>query len=508
MALSLALALLRAASGNVMEQSARASRESPQSWAEAARADDVWQQIHDRLPTRGSPTRIPPQLQSSLQKKRKRLAKLMIRSVRRWARAHGTKVIYRIAGLPIAVRAPPHPPSDRSAKLVRSAYRSHYWKPGSPGDLAELILGLLLAPLAVAGMMAWFTARNGEAIRRAAGRSILAQLGDQIWLYVKAGVLPPWYYIYELHRRPVKREARSFIQRCECKDGVPAMFKHMRPPVSELNDKAEFARWCEAHRVPTVPVVASVRYNGVDGLHSLDQLARDLFVKPVNGKGGRGAQRWDYLGDGRHRSSDGKELDSIGMLFALAAQSWSGPRLIQPRILNHSALWPLNNGALATVRALTCLNELGQPELLGAVLRMAIGDNRVVDNLHAGGIAAAVELGTGRLGPASNLGADCSLGWLNRHPTSGAQITGVRLPFWDQFAKFTERSHRAFADRIMVGWDIAITPDGLLLIEGNGAPDLDIMQRAYRCGWMNQRLGQLLAHHVVELGIVDLADAA
>ena len=432
----------------------------------------------------------------------------MVRSFRRIARTQATKLVYRVAGLPIAVRALRHPPRHSPGKLVRSAYRTRYWNPHSTRGLAGLLIALLLSPLIVIGMMLWFTVRNGSAIKVSAKRSIAAQLGDQVWLYVKAGVLPPWYYIYELHRHPVKREARSFIQRCECKDGVPALFKNMKPPSSELTDKAEFARWCEAHGIPTVPVLAVVREDGVDGLRSLEQIALDLFVKPVNGKGGRGAQRWDYLGDGRYRSSEGRELDAIGMLIAIAAASWSGHRLLQPRIRNHPELAPLNNGALATVRALTCLNESGNPELLGAVLRMAIGKNQVVDNLHAGGIAAAVDLATGRLGLASNLGMDCSLGWLDRHPSSGAQIAGFRLPNWDDFQAFAERAHRAFSDRILVGWDIAITPDGLILVEGNGAPDLDIMQRAYRRGWMTGRLGQLLGHHVVQFGCVDLSKAA
>ena len=65
---------------------------------------------------------------------------------------------------------------------------------------------------------------------------------------------------------------------------------------------------------------------------------------------------------------------------------------------------------------------------------MAVGDNHLVDNLHAGGIAAAVDLDTGRLGLASNLGMDCSLGWLDRHPNSGAPITGFQLPLVERIS--------------------------------------------------------------------------
>jgi hypothetical protein len=432
----------------------------------------------------------------------------LVVAIRRGMSKRATNVVYRVAGLPIAVRALRHPPSRSPGKVVRSAYKSQYWTPHSAGGLIELLLGLLLAPLLVIAMMAWFTARNGDAIKRSMRRSIVAQLGDQIWLYVKAGVLPPWYYIYELHRHPVKREARSFIQRCECKSGVPGLLKDIKRPVSELTDKALFAKWCDAHDIPTGPVIAVVREDGVDGLHSLEQLTGDLFVKPVNGKGGRGAQRFDYAGEGRYRLPVGKVVDRIGMLISVAASASTGARLIQPRIRNHPDLLQLNNDALATVRALTCLDETGKPELLGAVLRMAIGSNHVVDNLHAGGIAAAIDLGSGRLGPASNLGMDGSIGWLDRHPTSGAQIAGFKLPYWDGFQAFAEHAHGAFSDRIMVGWDIAITAEGLVVIEGNGTPDLDIMQRAYRCGWMTERLGQLLGHHVMQLGCVELADAA
>ena len=175
----------------------------------------------------------------------------------------------------------------------------------------------------------------------------------------------------------------------------------------------------EEKKIPTVPVLAVVHEDGVVGIRSLDPLQRDLFVKPVDGKGGRGTERWDYLGEGRHRSGDGREhrhkrdadFDRCGIM------GW--PRIMQRASADHSDLLPLNDDALATVRALTCLDETGHPELLGAVLRMAVGSNHVVDNLHAGGIAAAVDLATGRLGMASNLGMDCALGWLDRHPQFG-----------------------------------------------------------------------------------------
>ena len=40
------------------------------------------------------------------------------------------------------------------------------------------------------------------------------------------------------------------------------------------------------------------------------------------------------------------------------------------------------------------------------------------------------------------------------------------------------RAHRAFAGLRIIGWDVGITDDGPLLVEGNATPDLDLMQIA------------------------------
>ena len=40
------------------------------------------------------------------------------------------------------------------------------------------------------------------------------------------------------------------------------------------------------------------------------------------------------------------------------------------------------------------------------------------------------------------------------------------------------------------------TEDGPCLVEGNGKPDVDILQRQYRQGLGETRFGRLLAHHV------------
>jgi hypothetical protein len=275
------------------------------------------------------------------------------------------------------------------------------------------------------------------------------------------------------------------------------MLKEGDAPRSELTDKVQFAAHCAVHNIPTAKVLAVVR-NGIELLAPSHDLETDLFIKPVSGKGGKGAQRWDFVA-GAYQSPRGERLTTDALCERLRKRSFKRPLLVQRRLQNHAALARLNNGALSTVRVLTCLDEHGEPEIIGAAMRMAIGSNRAVDNLHAGGIAAAVDVNTGVLGLASNLGADARLGWIDRHPDTGATIAGAQLPMWGEVRAFAIRAHRAFADRVIVGWDIAITPDGPVLVEGNGAPDLDIMQRFVRHGLMAARLGALLAFHLSRL---------
>jgi len=72
---------------------------------------------------------------------------------------------------------------------------------------------------------------------------------------------------------------------------------------------------------------------------------------------------------------------------------------------------------------------------------------------------------------------------------NGATVTGMAL-------ELAARAHRIFPDYALIGWDIAILEDGPILIEGNGNPDMDIIQRFMRVGLRRHRFGELLAFHL------------
>jgi hypothetical protein len=139
---------------------------------------------------------------------------------------------------------------------------------------------------------------------------------------------------------------------------------------------------------------------------------------------------------------------------------------------------------------------------------MATGSNHRVDNFHAGGIAAAIDIDSGVLGSASNLGMDAHLGWLDQHPDTNAPIRGRLVPQWAEACDLARRAHRAFDDRVVIGWDIGLTADGPVVVEGNSRPDVDILQRMARGGLAEGRLGQLLLHHVSGPSAIAEAPAA
>jgi len=414
-----------------------------------------------------------------------------------WLANRGERIAYRIGGLPIALAALFWRVPDCPARRLRRAYASYFWHPANLTDCLELAVALSLWPAVLLFSAVVLVCRNGQVIAQRHGRPVARQLADQLWLYLRAGILPPWYYIYALYDGRVRSNLAGFLTRCETKLGIYQMLHS--GSAESLGDKFVFARHCERSNLPAIPVLAVLRGGVARGpACSAGRLPRqDLFVKPVRGRGGSGAERWDYVGADHYRRTDGLELDAAALLSRLRSRSLRTALLVQPRIRNHAQLADLSNGgALATVRALTCLDENGRPELIGAVLRMAVGANATVDNFHAGGIAADIDLDTGTLSEASDLGMFAGIGWVTHHPVNGALIAGRRLPQWPELRSVALRAHAAFDDRIMVGWDIAISEGGVVLVEGNGGPDVDIMQRARRRGLFEGRFGPLLAFHL------------
>ena len=95
------------------------------------------------------------------------------------------------------------------------------------------------------------------------------------------------------------------------------------------------------------------------------------------------------------------------------------------------------------------------------------------DNFNAGGIAAGVsERST--LGVA--VGKDVRAGLFTHHPDTQARIEGVDLPYWQQMVDLALLAHERLGGPCFVGWDIALTIDGPIVLEGNDKFGVDLAQ--------------------------------
>jgi hypothetical protein len=254
-----------------------------------------------------------------------------------------------------------------------------------------------------------------------------------------------------------------------------------------------------ANKLPTVRTLASFA-NGerTDTSDALLLPEADLFMKPVNGRGGEKCMRFNFIsGEGWQPTGSKKILSEAALIDHLKAFSRRTPCILQKCYRTHHSLRDLAGTTLATIRVLSMTDVTGDVHVMYAAFRMPRSHNAVVDNFHAGGIAAAVDFATGQLGPATDLGLSQALGWVDRHPASGAMIRGRVLPYWQEAVELVRRAHsKAFRDRIMIGWDIAITDKGPIIVEGNAGPDLDIIQRVGRVALGSHDFGQIIVDHL------------
>lgn len=223
---------------------------------------------------------------------------------------HCERLVYRMAGLPVALSAAwlvSQGADFTDPTAMDAVFAAQYWHPQGLAEWAELGLALVAWPIGLVGGALWYTARNGDIVRRRTGKGIATQLREQLRLYFSAGVLAPWYYLFSLDEDSSVVRARTFFQRFETKPVLFMLLKKRNG--SPLNDKARFAQFCRAHRLPCVETLVQLGRNA----SAAELPDRDLFVKPRRGRGGRGAERWDRVAAAasaasRIDASDGRRL--------------------------------------------------------------------------------------------------------------------------------------------------------------------------------------------------------
>ena len=175
-----------------------------------------------------------------------------------------------------------------------------------------------------------------------------------------------------------------------------------------------------------------------------------------------------------------------------------GDWIIQDRLTNHPALTAITQQALSTTRITTVLNETGEPEVVAALQRYAMAPEALVDNASKGGFISSIDPATGRLsaGRRGRSAGDVHSTHTN-HPLNGAAIEGRQLPDWREALHLVTRAHAdAFAEYTMIGWDVALTVDGPLLLEGNGKPNVLLNLRSMQSQRERDRFGALVALHL------------
>ena len=156
-------------------------------------------------------------------------------------------------------------------------------------------------------------------------------------------------------------------------------------------------------------------------------------------------------------------------LFAYLKSINSG--LLEEFVIQHESVSKLYPLAVNTYRIVTVLTD-GAPHIVYAFIRIGNG-GRFVDNINAGGMAAPVNIETGVIEyPAF----DKDSIYYETHPYTNCPIKGYQLPQWDKAVETVLKAATKVPEVGQVGWDVAATKDGVVLIEGNPFPGHDILQ--------------------------------
>jgi hypothetical protein len=237
-------------------------------------------------------------------------------------------------------------------------------------------------------------------------------------------------------------------------------------------------------------------------------LPADFVVKPALGLLGKGLLAFRRDGDefvdheGRRYTVDDlyeslcreKEQNLFSGGYShhslkLPAQG-SSKAIIQERLYAHPAIAELTGTrAISTCRLITSSVDPSNTQIIASLFRVVTGHN-IVDNFDKGkngNLWCTVDTDTGRVVEACAPTRDRGrVEFVTRHPDTRRNVVGFQIPEWREVRALCMQLAAVFRPQPVIHWDIGVTPDGPVVVEGNLCGDV-------LPGRMNRPIRSLLA---------------
>ncbi len=197
-----------------------------------------------------------------------------------------------------------------------------------------------------------------------------------------------------------------------------------------------------------------------EALFALCRNEKQLIGKPLEGSSGQGIQKYT--------EEDWKEGPEVFLKRLKADQIG----ILEEMVVQHPKMASLCPTSVNTCRIATLLGDK-QQGIVYAFLR--IGNGKVMDNVDCGGMAARIDLESGKL---LTVGADKQGNTFIKHPITNTSLIGFQIPFWEEAKAMCMEAAQMVPQMRFVAWDVAITEKGPTFIEGNSFPSHAIPQFA------------------------------
>jgi hypothetical protein len=183
----------------------------------------------------------------------------------------------------------------------------------------------------------------------------------------------------------------------------------------------------------------------------------DVFCKKLLGTAGAGAFSLRIIGEKLFINDKEAGFDELkGKL--------DGKFLLQNRIRQHPIMSKLYPHSINTIRLIT-FNNGGKVEVFSAALRIGT-HGQIIDNWARGGIIVGIDVVNGKLHN-EGLFKPGYGGRVLRHPNTDVPFQEFEIPYFHRAVSLVTELHTYLYGIHSIGWDIGITEEGPVIIEGN-----------------------------------------